>query len=268
MRAEPLLAMAVAVAAGCAPPDAATQIDTITHSLYRDWGESDPETMQSVAGALDAQLAKLDLDGGTGGRSFRVTPLGTADLAGVSWPMDKDPQKAIGACVAGRSRWPIDDQARFILSPDQTPAEPTAKSYTRTFVDPTDPSCFVGAGCPVLLTDNQITRDTPVLTVSFLLHKNLRWVRLDGERWAIAARSFTDRPFSGQQAGTGIEQSYSEDIFLGQADGRTVRYQCSWAETHVSVAVDDDLALGVLVSSVDDAFAATDAAIAQQLHGM
>ena len=268
MRAEPLFAIVIAFAAGCAPPDAATQLDTTTHSLYRDWGDSDANPMQSVAAALDAQLAKLNFDGGTGGRSFRFTPLNRSDLVDVSWPMDKDPHNAIGACVARRSGWPIDDQARFVLSPDQAAAEPTAKSYTRTFVDPTDPSCFVGQGCPVLLTDNQITRDTPVLTVSFLLHKNLRWVRLDGDRWAIAARSFTDQPYPGAKAGTGIEQSYSIDVFLGQADGRTVRYQCSWAQTDVGFALDDDLALSVLVGGVDDAMAATDTAIGKQLHGM
>jgi hypothetical protein len=268
MRAERLLTVALLLGAGgCAPPDASAQLDAFTHFLYREWADGDATQMQDGVARLDQQLATLNFDGGTDGRSFRVTPLQRGDLATVSWPMDHDPQKAIGSCVARRSEWPIDDQARFIISPDQLAAEPTAKSYVRTFVDPTDPSCFVGQGCPVLLTDNQITRDTAVLTVAFLLHKNLRWVRLGEDRWAIAARSFTDRPYPGQKSGTGIQQSYSLDLFLAQADARTVRYQCSWSQTDVGFALDDDLALSVLVGSVDSAMAATDKAIGKLFHG-
>jgi hypothetical protein len=199
-------------------------------------------------------------------RSYHVTPLDRDDLSGVDWPSSRDPNAAIGACVVRRSRWPIDDQVKLIQLADQIDAEPSASAYQRHFVDPADPSCFTEQGCSPLVTDNDITRDNAALTVSYLLHKHLRWVRLAPDRWAIAARSFTDRPFAGQKDGTALDQSYSIDVFLAQSDARTVRYQCSWSETALGVDLDDGLQLAVLVDGVDRALGASDDAISKHFH--
>lgn len=261
------LALAIAVAlGGCGPPDAPKDLDAFTHYLFREWGAAEPKTMEDGVLGIDALLAALPLDGGLGDRSFRVTPLAVDDLHDIAWPMTRDPKKAIGSCVARRSKWPMADQAKLITSADQLDAEPSAKSYLRRFLDPTDPACFVDRSCGVLLTDNDITRENTLLQVSYTMHKDLRWVRLDADRWAIAARSFIDRKFPGNKSGTAMQQSYSIDVLLGQSDERAIRYQCSWAETDLNLAVDDDLTLAVLVGAVDDALAAADSAIEKRFH--
>ena len=196
--------------AGCGPQNAPTELNELTHYLYREW--ADDAHMQDAVLKLDAQ--KWKLDGSTDDRSYQVSTLSKDDLAGVNWPMSRNPGKAIGACVVRRSEWGMDDQVKLIQLPDQLDAEPTAKVYTRNFIDPTDPSCFTQQGCPTLVTDNDVTRDSSAITVSFVLHKSYRWVKLgsqdDGgaDRWAIAARSFTDQPYKGTKSGTALDQSY------------------------------------------------------------
>jgi hypothetical protein len=247
---------------GCGPQDAPTDLNELTHFLYREW--DDDLHMQDALLKLDAQ--KFNLDGSTDDRSYHMTPLSRDDLMGVNWPMSRDPNKAIGSCVVRRSKWGMDDQVKLIQLPDQLDAEPSATHYARTFVDPTDPSCFTAQGCSILKTDNDITRDNSAITVSFLLHKNYRWVRLGPDRWAIAARSNTDHPYKGSKDGTAINQSYSMDIFLQQPDLRTVRYQCSWSETDLGVDLDDGLVLAILVTGVDQALSASDDAIQKHFH--
>jgi hypothetical protein len=254
--------------AGCGPQKAPTELNELTHYLYREW--DDDAHMQEGVLNLDAQ--KWKLGGSTDDRSYQVSTLSKDDLAGVNWPMQENPGKAIGACVVRRSDWDLDDQVKLIQLPDQIDAEPSAKSYMRSFIDPTDPSCFTQQGCPTLLTDNDVTRDNSAITVHFLLHKNYRWVKLgsadDGgaQRWAIAARSNTSQPYKGTKSGTALDQSYGMDIFLGQNDGHTIRYQCSWSQTELGVDLDDGLVLAVLVSGVDSALAASDTAIQKHFH--
>lgn len=269
MRLLPTSACAIVsalLAIACGPPDAPDDLDALTHFLYREWNNQTPSVMEDGVAKLDTLLNALPLDGGVGGRSFRVTELTRDDLHDVAWPSDRNPKNAIGSCVARRSKWPIEDNARFIGESDQLDAEPTAKSYVRTFLDPMDPACFIDGTCPVLLTDNDIKRENTLITVEFTLHKLLRWVPLVTTRRAIAARSYIDHEFKGSKSGTSLKQSYSIDVFLGQDDGSTVRYQCSWAETDINLAVDEDLQLSVLVSATNDALAATDDAIEKRYH--
>jgi hypothetical protein len=265
MRAE-LLALAT-LAIGCAPPDASQALDDVSHALYRQWADAAQQSMPGDVSQLETLLTAVNLAGGVDGRSFRVPPPSRDDLAGVPYPMDRDPKDAIGTCVARRSKWPIDDNARFILEANQLDAEPTATKYVRTFVDPTDPSCFGAGTCETLLTDNDITRDNSVLTVTYLLHKHLRWVTLADGRRVIAARAFTDRNWPGSKDGTGIRQSYALDVFVAQPDATTIRYQCSWSQTDVGFVLDDGIALAVLTDAVDRGLAATDTAIGKHFHG-
>ncbi len=258
----------VSTSVACGPPDAPKDLDALTHFLFREWAHATPTVMEDGVAELDAQLNGLPLDGSLDDRSFRVTAMSKDDLHDVAWPMKRNPKDTIGSCVARRSKWPLVDQARLIISPDQLDAEPSATKYLRTFLEPTDPACFVDGACPVLLTDNDITRKNALLTVSFVLHKNMRWVRLGLDRWAIASRSYSDREFPGEKDGTALNQSYSIDVFLAQPDDRAIRYQCSWSETDFNLAVDDDLQLSVLVGAVDDALTAADTAIETRFHAM
>ena len=96
--------------AGCGPQNAPTELNDLTHYLYREW--ADDAHMQEAVLNLDAQQWKLD--GSTDDRSYHVSTLSKDDLAGVDWPMNENPGKAIGACVVRRSEWDIDDQVKLI----------------------------------------------------------------------------------------------------------------------------------------------------------
>lgn len=258
--------VAVVPLIGCGPPDAPKELDALTHFLFREWAHPTATVMEDGVAELDVLLNGLNLDGSLDDRSFRVTTLSKDDLADVTWPTKRNPKDAIGSCVARRSKWPLVDQAKLMASADQLDAEPSATAYVRRFIDPTDPACFVDGSCPVLLTDNDITRKNALLEVSFLLHKNMRWVRLGPDRWAIASRSWSDREWPGSKDGTYLRQSYSIDVFLGQADERAIRYQCSWSETDINLAVDDDLELSIVIGAVDEALTAADTTIEKRFH--
>jgi hypothetical protein len=271
----PLSCLALCVMVGCgkAPPQAPADLDDVTKFLYREWDNEDPSVMED--GVAKLEVALLDITAGGidlnsddyEERSVSLSPMSAEDLATINHPADQDPKNANqNLAVAMRSRWPVEDHARMQASPDQLPLEPTAKSYTRHFIDPTDPTCFIDRSCLVMKTDNDVKRSNFFISVNFLLHKNLRWVKLPGDRWAIVSRSWTDRVFTGEDDDTAIKQSYSLDVFLGQADGKSIRYQALYSDTKISVS-DRDLILSTVADATNDVLETGDEEIGKRLHG-
>jgi hypothetical protein len=264
-----LLCTTLGFAVGCsAPPAAPAGLDNVTKFIYREWDNEDPSVMEDGVATLELELKKLDLPSSDiDDRARSLSPMTAEDLATINRPADQDPKNAdqnVG--VARISKWPIEDHARMQASSDQLPLEPSAKAYTRHFLDPADPACFIDRSCLVMKTDNDVTRKNFFIEVSFLLHKNMRWVKLPGDRWAIVSRSWTDRVFPGNDKDTAILQSYSLDIWLQQPAGDTIRYQALYADTKISVT-DRDLILYTVKGATDDVLKKGDEEIGKRLHG-
>jgi hypothetical protein len=266
----PLSLLSLVVLVGCpsAPPNAPDGINELTRYLYREWANEDPAVMEEGVAKLEEELKAFDTSSGDyEDRAFSLTAPTREDLATVNWPQDQDPASCTtNISVALLSKWPVTDHAKAQISPDQLDLEPTAKSYTRNFVSPTDPGCFPERGCDAFETLNNVTRKNFFIEVAFDLHKTFRWVKLPGDRWAMVARSWTDRVFPGSDKDTAIKQSYSLDVFMGQADGKTLRYQALYSDTKISVT-DRDLVLGTVASSTNDALENGDDVIGKRFHG-
>ena len=261
-----ILAFVVAAnAAACGPPQAPMDLDSLGRFLLREWPATDPTPVQDGLVNLAKILAPLDLIHGLGNRSWTLTPPAAEDLTEITWPMDRKLIDNLGGSVARQSQWPVIDHARLQVSADQLPIEPTAKTYVRHFVSPTDPSCFVDRTCLEIDTDNDIERANAVLSVVFSNHKRFRWFKV-GDAWAIVARTWIDHSFDGSKGS--LKQSYTLDIFMGRPDGTTWRYEAVWSETQISISADSGTQLAVVTTATDGAISTSDTVIGQRYHGM
>ncbi|HHO51464.1 MAG TPA: hypothetical protein ENK18_11460 [Deltaproteobacteria bacterium] len=245
------------------PPEAPRDLDELTHFLYREWSNEDPEVLSVGIGNLIEVMSRFDLDGEVSvlERAWELTPPARADLFDVTIPDGRDPASCYGVGVARRSVWPISDHARLQLQTDQLPAEPSAAVYVRSFPDG-DPGCFVEEdGCEVMITRNEVRRENLLMSVGFTLHKDFRWVDLEDGSRAIITQTHVPHVSEGEGGGGAtIWQSYSMDVWM-PAGSDTWRYQMLWSEADVAGA-SDALQIVTVKSSTNQHFEATDEAIA------
>ena len=140
------------------------------------------------------------------------------------------PGRALGVTVVGLSGHLPPPHAGYILLADQVPVEPSSPDhYDRTFDEGAD--CFADRGCEMLRTTNDVTKDNPLMTATYILRKEYRWVDLNlpdpadvpegdpivnegAERWAIIARSWDPDVAIGEAGNTAIFQSYTIEIWV------------------------------------------------------
>jgi hypothetical protein len=264
-----LVAGWVAVMMACkAPPEAPTELNELTRYLYREWEAEDPEVIAVGLRNLETFLADVDVHSSQLlERSWEVLPLQEEDVAGLVRPEGRALEDLIGVSVAYGSVWPIEDHARVQTEADQTPFEPTApEHYDRTFVEPEDPSCFLDAGCEFLRTFNDATRKNTLLTVTFELFKDFRWVELEPGRQAFVSRSWFERSWHGENENTTLWQSHSTDLWIDQGDGTALRFQVLWSESDVGLSESDALVAGTVKFGTNEIFEHTDEMIGELYH--
>ncbi|MBT3217957.1 MAG: hypothetical protein HN348_02620 [Proteobacteria bacterium] len=244
------------------PPEAPKELNELSRYLFREWDNEDPLVMQAGVENLRDFLADLDLEGKVNDRSFTLDPIREDDLD-VDHP-DRDPEDCLNVSVARKSEWPVDDHAQLQIESDQTPTEPTAKDYLRTFPKEDDPDCLPDHDCGVLETVNDIRRENLLMSISFELFKDFRWVELDGEEDALVARSWIDQSWAGDNGKNWVYQSFSVDIWIASNDAAW-RYQILSSETEVGVD-DEDVVAGFLKGSIDNIMKKGDKAIETLYH--
>lgn len=266
---RPLVALLLLV--GCTPaPEAPQELSELTRYLLREFDDEDPRTLQSGLENLQAILAELDLEGPRSERSFLPDHLQADDLVDLPRP-DVPLDGCVPVAVAGRSEHSPDLFGRYTQVVDQSPAEPTASSYARTFVEPQDHACFAEASCERLITANQVRRTNAVYTVDYVLLKDFQWVPMtaDGEETgerALLSRAWMDESAVGVNGQNTIVQSFTLDAFL-PVDGGTWRYHALYSEADLAVEVDDEITAGTIRLSIDQHFDAHDAAISDEFGG-
>ena len=263
------VALAAAFSVGCftPPPQAPTELDDLTRFLFREWAHEEPEVLQDGMVKLEKFLETVDFSEELYYRSFQLDSCTTEDLATINAPEGQDPAKTVGMGVVFESRWPVGDHARLQMSGDLLDAEPSAKSYVRRFVDPSDGTCFVDRSCDSIFTDNDITRSSFIMSVDMMLHKNFKWVELPEGRHAIVSRSWTPRVFTAEDPDDAILQSYTLDIWLERPDGKTWRYQALYQESKFGIDVEPGTIVATVTDSTDGMFRDTDEVIGERFHG-
>lgn len=256
------IAVGILALTGCkAPPEAPAELNELSRYMYREWGTDDPEVLSAGISNLEPfLLAEVDYSGDSKDRSFQLTPIEESDLNDITWPTDRNPADTVALSVTAMSPWPVTDHARLQVESDQTPTEPTAKTYTRSFPDTSDPNCLPEQTCDMVVSINEARRENALLAVDFVLNKNFRWATTEDGRDVLLARSWFDQSWEGDGGDTMLWQSYSTDIWIAQPDGGTLRYQALWSESDVGPS-DEDVVLGTLRYSIDKIFQAGDESI-------
>jgi len=280
---------------GCAPPPPANpEFSDAAAFAFIEFDSERPEDLAFALRSLEQQLY-LSVDVETDpsvDRAVSPRALTDEDLETLEHP-DRPAAGLLGVGVIKPSLHEVADHSGYILLDDQVPVEPSSPDhYNRTFVEGRD--CWPTQDCEFLRTDNDLTKDNALLTITYRLFKDYRWIDLNlpdpadvpaGEvavndgapRWALAGRSWTTEEAFGEQGNTVIQQSYSIEVWLPRdgagylrspedvnedggewtADstgGGLLRAMVLWAETDLGADVDDNLVINVTRGGIDDIF--------------
>jgi len=251
--------------------EAPEDLAALSGFLYGAWDSEDPEERSVALKNLEKQLATVE-DLATAApvdRSWQIEPLSDEEVEGLTRP-DRPLEDTVNVALAHWSPWSIEDHARLQTEPDQIPAEPTATRYNRLINAPEDPACFVAADCDILDTFNDMRRENLLLQADMELLKTFRWVPFTDdagqERVAFYSRSWFEQSWPGDKGNAVLQQSYSIDVWIEQADGSTWRYQTLWSETDLGFAVGDGAVESTIRGGTNDAMYAGDQAIADLYH--
>ena len=249
------------------PPDPPEEeIHGVNAYLFRNWATDEENVLEAGLAALIELLEQFDLDADYHDRCYVPEPLTVEDLADIAHP-DRDPADVHAVALVMASEFlPVDMATEVIILPDQRPVEPhSPEHYERTFVDPTDPSCFPGGDCPRLVTDNTIIKDYLVLSMYYEMPKAFRWVEI-GEKgsgeWAILARCWQEEEYETDGGAVQLNQSYCIDIHFPRETGGA-RYMVTWPETIIE-GVDDDLIYETTIMGMNDILTTTEEYLASQ----
>lgn len=260
--------LAVLLVAGCAPPPEAPEgLSDISRYLIREFDNEDPRVMEAGLANLEAALSVYDLEGPRADRGFDPDDLTEEDVAAIEHP-DVPVDGCVPVGLAGGSPHDVQWFGRYTEVSDQSPAEPSAASYARTFLAPEDPACFFEGDCALLNTTNDIRRANIIYTVDFELWKDFRWFDMvvDDEptgRRALVSRSWLKDSFPGVNGQNTIVQSFTLDVFIGAEGGGTSRYHVLWSEADLATPVDESVTQGTVRLSIDQHFDAHDEAITE-----
>jgi hypothetical protein len=250
------LGLVLLFAAGCTPsPQANPVFNDATIYAFVEFDNEEPanlafavrELEREIYLAVDVEAAEtLDRALAPNSLSFddisTVSPVPDVYPEGFDHPAEGDtvdPSRTLGIAVSAPSDHDPSAHVEYILLADQVPVEPSSPDhYDRTFDDGVD--CFADRSCEFLRTTNDLTKDNALMTVSYILMKEYRWVDLNlpdpaevpegdpivnegEERWAVIARAWDPDVAIGEGGNTAIYQSYTIEVWIPRDGGGFVR---------------------------------------------
>lgn len=231
----PLLALL-----GCqAPPAADPEFSDAARFAFREFDTEEPARLAFAIRSLERTIyLGYDLEADSS-RDRASTPeyLDDSDVVGIDTP-GLPLSDALPVAVGLLSGYEIDQHRQIALLADQTPVEPGSPDhYERTINEGAD--CWIDRGCDYLRTVNNLTKANALITVTYDLYKDYRWIDLnlpdpssvaegepvvnEGEpRWAYTARSWITEQAVADN-GNSIDQSLSVEVWLPRDGGGFVR---------------------------------------------
>lgn len=248
------LALAATIAGGCQPsPQANPVFNDAAIYTFVEFDNEEPANLAFAARALEREIyLAVDVEAAEAAdRALAPDPLTLQDIEGIEpvpgvYPEGfdlagepVDPIRTLPVAVAGLSAFGPPPHAGYMVLPDQTPIEPASPNhYDRTLTSGGD--CFVQQDCAFLRTTNDITKDNALMSATYVLRKDYRWVDLnlpdpadvpEGEpivndgpvRQAIIARAWDPEVAIGEDGNTAIFQSYTVEVWIPRDGGGFVR---------------------------------------------
>jgi len=294
----------LALLGGCrASPPANPSFNDAIQFAFREFETEEPARLAFALRQLERELyLAVDINANSNlDRSLSPARLTEDDLDGLQHP-DRDPALAVPIAVAKLSNHAVDEHRQLPLLADQRPIEPGSPTfYERNFLDGTE-TCWHDRNCDFLRTLNDLTKENVLLTITYTLPKDYRWVNLalpdpavepdpeatdENPRWAYIARSWATERAIEDDDGASIEQSYSFEIWLPRdgngfvrdgseqnaddgewtadsSGGGTLRMLSVWAESDIGAEVSDELVAYATRGGIDDIFDAQETWLSEQ----
>jgi len=254
----------------CSVERANPEFDDAAVLALLEFTAEDPVNLAYAVRQIEADVRTYPLDGQLADRAFEPIELSDDDVATFENVPERDPALCLPVAVGHLSPHAVDDHVRVQLLEDQTPIEPASPDhYERIVLEGAD--CWADRECEFLVTENPLTKQNAVMTLTYTLWKDLRWVDLNlpdpadvgegeaavnegEERWGLVGRSWIAEETVADE-GTSILQSYSLEVWVPDAEG-TVRMMALWSETDSSFG--EDVIAGTTRSGIDGIFSSAD----------
>jgi len=267
--------VALGLLSGCAaPPQADPEFSDAARFAFREFDTEEPARLAFAIRALETQLyASLDLEAESAADRWMAPEfLSEEDVEGIDHP-DYPVDAGLPVAVAKFSGFEPAAHPAYLALADQTPVEPGGPLYDRTFRENSE-SCWPDKSCDWMRTDNHLIKQNILLTVEYDLFKDYRWIDLnlpdpssvaegdpivnDGEkRWAIAARSWTDQVWQGDNGANEIQLSFSFEVWVPRVEAEgSLRLLSLWSRTNLSDGLDDNVVQNTIRGGIEDIFEA------------
>lgn len=299
------LTLATSVAVGCQPPPQADpEFSDAAQFAFREFDTEEPARLAFAIRALEAQVyLTLDLEAELPeDRWMAQEHLNEDDVATIEHP-DFPVDEGLPVAVGGLSAFPPMDHSPYLILTDQTATEPGGPDYVRTVLGDAE-TCWATADCEWMRTTNVVTKQNLLLSVEYDLFKDYRWIDLnlpdpstvpEGDpivnegptRMAIAARSWTDKVWVGNNGVNEIQLSFSFEVWsprdgggyirlpedvnaedgawtTDSTGGGSLRLMALWSRTNLNDDFDDPTIQRVIRNGIDDIFEAQEGHLASQ----
>ncbi len=226
---------------GCAtPPAAPTELVDLSLFLFSEFDTADEALFGEAFVNLELVIEGV-LDEERPERQWELATLREEHLGGANAPEGEDPDNQVTMGLARRSEHAVQEHLDIILLTDQSPVDPSAPHYDRTFLLGED--CFAARDCERLESVNEITKSNILLEVTYTAPKHWRHLTLQDGRQALAGRTWNPDKAVGEAGANSIDQTYSIDLFLEDpADpSRSIRFFTLWSAVSLSIDANEAL---------------------------
>lgn len=252
--------------AGCAKKrePAPADLEEIAAFMFRVW-EDEPTLeggMQNLAPLLEANVDSDEAEEG-----WILTPLSAEAISGVDTNLE-DPQLdlLLGAAVAARSPFTLEEHAATLVLQDQVFSNPTNYAAYDRDVWEGDSGTFPPGDTPLIRTRNDVETQNFGVTVPYILLKDYRWIRARGIEDAVIGRAWIEDVGCSPGGGNCLMQSWSIDLFYRDAStGGTIRFTSTWSQIESSLndVISERVRLAALANGMHQVFESSDEWLAE-----
>lgn len=246
MRTTTALTLAL-LAAACTPPEELVDdgdtgegltLTTALPALFKDF-EQGADRLTEITDAIEAGVVSqgVDLAGDKDQRVFSIDPL-TFDGLDVTHPSERDPEEQTPVVAFGRSRHDFATNLDTALEKNQVCIESDSTVwYGRTYI-PDDETAFRGGTADVLRSLNEVRKELSFIAAGWYdLHKDFRRFELVDGRQVLAARSWAEKVYFGDNGTNEFAQTFVAELWIEDA-GEVTRVYAIWPEIKIGLGPD------------------------------
>jgi len=244
-----LLAAGLGLAVGCSrPPDAPTDLETLTGFLFEHMKDEEPDAMVAGVANLDAWLSANLAPTSEG---YAIANISQESLDALD-DTERNSAGLDGAAVSTSTEFTVQQVAEALIEADQMTVYPDRfETYDRTFSE--DISCFLDHQCETMDYHSDLDTNLPLgIQVNTKVNGTFRWVDLEGTP-VLVGRTWLAEPAEVSVDFFKVQAQYYLTVNLPTDVAGTTRLHAMWAETQLlSADIPESTALNMLISSLSN----------------